>query len=254
MEKREIKYYHSMTSEIEMVYCKNSHISYPEHNHISVYTIVLVIDGCIELKKKDGTIIHHINDLIIIPPYEPHTIISGKEGYTTLTVCMKKELFSDFDKNSQLSIFTELADYFISKGILYKEQVRMLSDTIVTLYEGITNQKYKSNATFASTKKLLETSPERELKLDELSRVSYLSKYHFTRQFKKVVGLTPHQFQLQNRIRKAQHLLQQKYPIIEVALATGFYDQSHFIKTFKRVVGITPSEYLQAYIFLPNRD
>jgi quercetin dioxygenase-like cupin family protein len=95
MKKREIKYYHSMASEIEMVYCKNSHISYPEHNHISVYTIVLVIDGCIELEKKDGTAIYSADELFVIPPYEPHSIISGKEGYTTLTVCMKKELFSE---------------------------------------------------------------------------------------------------------------------------------------------------------------
>jgi AraC-like DNA-binding protein len=51
---------------------------------------------------------------------------------------------------------------------------------------------------------------------------------------------------MQNRIRKSQHLLAENSNIAEVALATGFYDQSHFIKCFKKIMNVTPSEYLLA--------
>jgi AraC family transcriptional regulator len=32
-------------------------------------------------------------------------------------------------------------------------------------------------------------------------------------------------------------------PLVEVALAAGFSDQSHFTKIFKRQMGMTPAEY-----------
>ena len=62
-----------------------------------------------------------------------------------------------------------------------------------------------------------------------MAKNALLSKYHFIRNFKAEVGLTPHQFQIQNRIRKAQRLIHKTDTITEVALATGFCNQSHFI-------------------------
>lgn len=35
-------------------------------------------------------------------------------------------------------------------------------------------------------------------------------------------------------------------PIVEIALAAGFCDQSHFTRTFKRLTGIAPSQYREA--------
>lgn len=70
--KRKIIYFHSRTKGIEIVYCKNSHISYPEHNHVSSYTIGLVLDGGIEINRKNELIICVSGDFFIIPPYEPH--------------------------------------------------------------------------------------------------------------------------------------------------------------------------------------
>lgn len=68
------------------------------------------------------------------------------------------------------------------------------------------------------------------------------------REFKKQVGLTPHHFKIQNRIRKVQHMLleNKQASITEVALAMGFYDQSHFIKSFKKIVGLSPCQYVNA--------
>jgi transcriptional regulator GlxA family with amidase domain len=77
---------------------------------------------------------------------------------------------------------------------------------------------------------------------------SLFLKITFIREFKRNIGLAPHHFQIQNRIRQAKHLLTQddNVNITEVALATGFCDQSHFTKCFKRIVGLTPSQYIEA--------
>lgn len=252
MEKGKINFFHSKSSEIEIVYCKNSHISYPEHNHISVYTIGLVIEGCLELVRKDETSVCYAGHVYIIPPYEPHTIISRNGGYSILSVCIHKNIFSKYGIKGISDTFVELTNYLINSDIISEGQVKLIADTINVLYKSILHKTFTMDNTYTLTKDLLEENPESEMKLNELSHISYASKYHFIRQFKKEFGLTPHQFQIQNRIRKAQHLLLEKHTITEVALFTGFYDQSHFNKCFKKIVGLTPSEYLQAYVLLPD--
>ena len=71
-----------------------------------------------------------------------------------------------------------------------------------------------------------------------------MSSWHFIRSFKTITGISPHQYVLQQRIKKAQYLLQQnQISISEIAATVGFCDQSHFTKYFKRIVGITPRQY-----------
>ena len=58
---------------------------------------------------------------------------------------------------------------------------------------------------------------------------------------KASTGVSPHRYQLDTRIGKAQELLLMKGESLSmVAAATGFADQSHFTRTFKRVTGATP--------------
>lgn len=86
-----------------------------------------------------------------------------------------------------------------------------------------------------------------DLKLNELSAIAQLSPYHFLRLFKQQMGITPHQYILHRRIEKAKHLLKHsKLSIADIAMQTGFADQSHLTRCFKRIVGVTPKQLLQA--------
>ncbi len=51
-----------------------------------------------------------------------------------------------------------------------------------------------------------------------MAQNTFISKYHFIRNFKTEIGLTPHQFQIQNRIRKAQRLIHKTETIAEVEI------------------------------------
>lgn len=104
-------------------------------------------------------------------------------------------------------------------------------------------------------KQRIERYPESKFSVEEMARAAFTSKYHFIRSFKKEVGLTPHQFQIQNRIRKAQRLMNRTETITEVALNTGFCDQSHFIKQFEKMVGLTPTAYkMSCDVFAPDSE
>ena len=95
-------------------------------------------------------------------------------------------------------------------------------------------------------KQLILEAPERTFLIDEMAKIISMSSYHMIRKFKEACGLTPHQFQIQCRIRKAQKLLEEEKRVIEAAYATGFCDQSHFDRCFYKIVGLTPSEYKQS--------
>ncbi len=97
----------------------------------------------------------------------------------------------------------------------------------------------------------LELEPEHRYNLDDMAALMFTSKYSLIRTFKAEVGLTPHQFQIQNRIRRGQRLLESSAAAAEAALAAGFCDQSHFTRQFKRVVGLTPAEYARSCRVLP---
>jgi len=85
------------------------------------------------------------------------------------------------------------------------------------------------------------------LSLEELSRVACLSPFHFQRLFVKTTGVSPHEYVIESRIRKAKELLFEGHSIADAAIDTGFVDQSHFTRSFKRRIGITPGRYLQLH-------
>lgn len=79
--------------------------------------------------------------------------------------------------------------------------------------------------------------------LAELSDAAQLSEFHLLRLFREAVGLPPHAYLVQKRIDCARALLAQGLPLAQVALETGFADQSHFTRRFRNIVGITPGQY-----------
>lgn len=82
------------------------------------------------------------------------------------------------------------------------------------------------------------------LGLDELADVATMSKYHFLRTFQQTVGVTPHQYLLNLRLRGAAvRLATTTEPVTKVALDNGFGDLSTFNGRFRRMFGTHPRAY-----------
>jgi AraC-like DNA-binding protein len=86
---------------------------------------------------------------------------------------------------------------------------------------------------------------------DLANRVSW-SPFYLLRVFRKEVGLPPHAYLENVRIREAQRLLKSGLPIVQVAYETGFSSQSHFTTTFKSLIGVTPGQYARQVNFLKD--
>jgi AraC-like DNA-binding protein len=79
--------------------------------------------------------------------------------------------------------------------------------------------------------------------LEQLSQLCGISPFHLTRLFREAVGLPPHAYLTHLRIAQAKQQLCQSNSLAQIAIDTGFTDQSHFTKTFKAWVGVTPGQY-----------
>ena len=79
--------------------------------------------------------------------------------------------------------------------------------------------------------------------LDELARAAGVGRHRVSRLFRTAYGMPPHRFQLAHRIRVARRMLERGVAVVEVAQATGFFDQSHLHRHFRRTLGITPARY-----------
>jgi len=78
--------------------------------------------------------------------------------------------------------------------------------------------------------------------IDALARVASLSTGHFNRAFKQSTGDSPHHYIIRKRIAMATELLvKSSRALSDIALDTGFADQSHFSRTYVAITGETPS-------------
>jgi AraC-like DNA-binding protein len=77
----------------------------------------------------------------------------------------------------------------------------------------------------------------------ELESVAGLSRYDLARQFRLMVGTSPHRYLLMRRLDLARELLHRERPLVDVACDAGFADQAHFTRVFKSAFGLTPARY-----------
>ena len=84
------------------------------------------------------------------------------------------------------------------------------------------------------------------INIDALAESLGVSSSYLSRQFKREVGATIHEYILNHRIRESLKLLE-KCSVADCAFSMGFSDSSHYISTFRRVLGCTPAEYARIH-------
>ncbi|HTW69907.1 MAG TPA: AraC family transcriptional regulator [Acetobacteraceae bacterium] len=92
----------------------------------------------------------------------------------------------------------------------------------------------------------LEAQAHEPICLETAAGTAGLSPFHFLRLFSAVLGVTPHQYLLRARLRRAARLLAgDTRSITDIAFDSGFADLSNFIRTFHRAAGMSPRRFRQ---------
>lgn len=91
------------------------------------------------------------------------------------------------------------------------------------------------------------------LRLDALAKTAATSKYHFLRVFRQIVGTTPHQYVLAQRLRRAAgRMARSAESVSAIAFDAGFGDLSTFNARFRAVFGESPTRYRRSFLQVPK--
>ena len=242
---------------------------FPNHFH-EYYVIGFVEEGQRRLlcKNKDYTI--NPQDLVILNPFDSHTCMQiNNEALDWRCINIKKEVI----QKATEEIYGEKYLPSFSKTVLSDIEILMLLKELHTMIVlGTGNSKTRKEKFYKIIKKLYdeyngqileeEVIPAEEIKylcrymknnyrqkltLDELSKITGQNKFTLLRNFNKVHGLTPYQYLETIRIEKARTYLEAGHTPPDVALNTGFSDQSHFTRFFKSFIGFTPKQYQKLF-------
>ena len=88
----------------------------------------------------------------------------------------------------------------------------------------------------------IDSHLQENIALEVLAGIAQLSVHHFARAFRQTLGIPPHNYIVQRRVERAQQMLRNtELPLSEIAIASGFTDQSHLARHFRTITGVSPS-------------
>lgn len=183
----------------------------------------------------DAVLARFADDLEITPEALPHFVTNKLKDRQLCQCLLALHKVAELQGEillKQTELLTALAGLFVRYGSLApKLQVVGNEQSRVTEVLRYLADNYASNVT-----------------LNELAQISDMSTFRLIRSFNKVVGLSPHAFLTQVRVRRAREMLERGVKLAEAAAAVGLYDQSALNRHFKRVYGVTPGQYAGALI------
>ena len=165
------------------------------------------------------------NDSIVRKTKRPLINLHDRHAADHSTDCNVESIFPLFDRKGTL----------IGTTCIYRQTPVIdgspdWHDILKPVTEYI-NAHYAENITINHLATLIKTSPS-----------------NFRLRFVRTFGISPRRYITTIRINAARKLLETSNKLVsEIAVATGFWDQSHLTKLFKRERGITPNEYRRRY-------
>lgn len=246
-----------------------SEFSFDRHYHLD-YHVGLVTEGVQRQRFKGKTVLLGPGCISLMPPGEIHDGISeGDDAYTLKTfrlpidllnevteeltgTCREPEFAGAMLEDPQLAAhLLRLHDAMRLNKDTYSLAVQSewlsLLHFLFTQSRTITPQAVKgafSPLQWQRVKDYCLAHLAEKITLDELAAVCGLGRFHFLRQFKQTVGMTPYAWLVRLRLEQACALLaRSSQTIAEIAQGVGFYDQSHFNRAFRQAFGVAPSRY-----------
>ena len=241
------------------------------HSH-KFTEIILITQGSASFVYNTKTYSVNKGDMLIIPPGIEHLETWNSE-FTFYTIgILDFYVIDDNDKNpihATGANFDTFRFYFHviveetrNKPHNYKKTVKNIFANIIILLERDINTISKQQSTQNTNKSkqsaaliakdFIEANYSQAINLKLLSQLSYVSPQHLIRQFKALMGCSPHQYLMMVRIQVAAgNLIERDNSIRQISEEVGFNEGHSFIYTFKKLIGITPTEYREKYQLSP---
>ena len=141
----------------------------------------------------------------------------------------------------------ELARDERDSAALEEISVRMVGavTTVLSTSRRVTRRpSARDERRITDTVRRIETRAHEPWTLTRLASDAAMSPHHFLHTFRRVTGITPHQYVLRTRLHRAAiRLRQSDDQIAAIAFDAGFNDLATFNRRFRRLIGVAPSIY-----------
>lgn len=235
------------------------------HDHVS---IAVVLNGCFKFRSARGAVVFSPGSLLLSGARETyecsheHSIGDRCLSFQYETAFFER-LAVDCTKRARITFpvhrlpqlpflvpLVALAQLGASQPSLinFEEFAYDLAAQILTTCFGI-SPTYGAPTTHderrvAAAVGFIEEDFAQPITIGGLAQLVGLSPFHFLRTFRRVMGITPHQFLLRRRLREAAwRLSTSAEPVLNIALDSGFGDLSNFNHSFRATFGTSPTRY-----------
>lgn len=172
--------------------------------------------------------------------------VSGKESgaFIKLKVTQKNDVIVLLDRilkeKSSEQLGSEQLNY-----LMLMELFILISRALKAEWENsIKNKSPKIKELMQSAIQYVLNNYEREMSITDIAKYIFLSPSYFTRAFKEDTGLSPMQYLLDIRIKRACELLKETdLKVGEIAHSVGFSNQQRFNDIFKKQIKMAPMQY-----------
>ena len=234
------------------------------------YLFIYTQKGCGTVESRDNTIDVPIGSAVVIDCHECHSYKSLNGSWEFLWIHIKGEAIGTFfDMLYPNGIFAvnitkpeEISER--TKELMYKIRETDMLNALrlsaglhelfnVLISDSLKTEQEKSRGRYSE---FVEQVTERihknysdAITIDDILENIPLSKYHFIRVFKRVMGTTPYNYLTNYRINSAKIFLRTtEMSVSEIACKCGFSDTSNFIVQFKKHTGQKPLEYRRYFL------
>ncbi|MBA4319279.1 MAG: hypothetical protein C0412_12835 [Flavobacterium sp.] len=158
-----------------------------------------------------------------------------------------KEFFNNSVNWLTIKIYYEFVNNINDSALLFEELIQDLL-TAVTLNNLPLKEEKSVSPWLKNVREFIDENYARSITFQEISKEADVHPVHLVRTFKLVYKSTLGDYQRKLRIKAAcEKLIFTNLPYGEIALLTGFYDQSHFYRIFRKYTGLIPSAYREIY-------
>ena len=220
-------------------FCKEERIEYQEN----IQEVVINRFHKILLDKDEKEALNTVNK-ICDKQLENHAVLNF---YVRNTYFMLDNIISQVDKTIHLNGFEQVDTVnaeFLDQAKTIKEMQEYVCNHIIETLEE-TEEEQKNNFLIKHLMDHINQNfNKRELTIQALADVVYLSPTYLSNLFKKKTGITVGQYLMNVRIKKAEEFLKNpQLKLYQVAEMVGYEDANYFAKIFKKKTGMLPSEY-----------
>jgi len=246
-----------------MTLVSNHH--FPRHSH-DQFGIGIIAFGGHRSWSLVGSVTAVVGDVIMVNPGEMHDgspLTEGARGWRMIyfdPAVLAKEIEDEFSGAIELvrpvardpALARHFRRLFACLTFAHADRLamdeRLLGCLMWMLRRHGHTRSITSNSSLcvAQAIRRLDSAADEPVSLADLAVLSGVSRYQLLRSFAREVGITPHAYLIQRRVRLARRLLAGGQTPAQAAVQAGFADQSHMSRAFLRLVGITPARYRAA--------